>query len=283
MALAGKNRAEQEGSGDARFVPTKGVHGELPMTDTLALCYHAVSPGWQASLSVTPEALESQLRRLSERGYRGVTYSEAVLGEPGGGRRLAVTFDDAYRSVIDLALPILDRLGLVATVFAPTAFIDSPLPMSWDGIDQWIGGPHEAELRCMDGGQLRELSDRGWEIGSHTDTHPHLPLLAADDLAHELLVSRRKLEELLGHPCTSIAYPYGEAGTAVAEAAGAAGYRAAATLDVKGHDGDALQSPRVGIYHSDAWWRAAAKTLPLVRKGGLARVRHPLTYLARDR
>lgn len=254
-----------------------------PVTDTLVLCYHAVSADWDAALSVTPQALERQLRRLTERGYRGLTYSDAVLGADAGGRRLAVTFDDAYRSVIDLALPVLDRLGLVGTVFAPTSFIGSPDPMCWDGIDHWLGGPHQHELLCMEVDHLRALEARGWEIGSHTRTHPHLPRLEPDVLARELRESRAELEQMLGHPVTSLAYPYGEAGAHVAGAAGAAGYLAAATLDAKGHGHDPMQAPRVGIYHSDPAWRAALKTAPLVRKGALARARHPVKYLARSR
>ena len=53
------------------------------------------------------------------RGYRGATFEDAVSAPPAR-RTLAVTFDDAYLSVLELGKPILDRLGLVATVFVPT-------------------------------------------------------------------------------------------------------------------------------------------------------------------
>ena len=80
------------------------------MSDVLVLCYHAVSSDWEADLSVRPEALESQLALLSGRGYRGATFSRAVT-EPPASRTVAVTFDDAYRSVIALARPILEEFG----------------------------------------------------------------------------------------------------------------------------------------------------------------------------
>ena len=80
------------------------------MSDVLVLCYHAVSPNWEADLSVRPEALERQLEMLSRRGYRGATFSRAVT-EPPARRTVAVTFDDAYRSVIQLARPILEEFG----------------------------------------------------------------------------------------------------------------------------------------------------------------------------
>ena len=51
--------------------------------DTLVLCYHGVSEDWPSALAVTPEALERQLGFLVDRGYRGVTFREAVRGVEG--------------------------------------------------------------------------------------------------------------------------------------------------------------------------------------------------------
>ena len=48
----------------------------MTLADRLALGYHAISPRWPAVLSVTPERFERQLRRLADRGYSGVTFSE---------------------------------------------------------------------------------------------------------------------------------------------------------------------------------------------------------------
>ena len=55
------------------------------VSDTLVLCYHAVSDGWPSGLSVTPAALERQLAILLGRGYRGVTFTEAVEDARGSG------------------------------------------------------------------------------------------------------------------------------------------------------------------------------------------------------
>lgn len=249
--------------------------------DTLVLCYHAVSETWPADLSVTPEAIEGQLSALVDRGYRGVTFSEAV--EEGSGRRLAVTFDDAYRSVCELALPILDRLGLPATVFVPTAHVDSAEPMSWAGIDRWIGGPHEQEMLCMSRDQLLALDRLGWEIGAHTHTHPRLSQLAGAELRAELERPRQLLTEWFGKPCRSLAYPYGDFSPTVVAATRAAGYSSAATLAATSTTREPLLWPRVGVYHGEAGWRFRLKVAPLARRGGLARLRHPLTALRERR
>ena len=148
--------------------------------------------------------------------------------------------------------------------------------MSWDGIDQWVGGPHEAELLCMGAGDLRALAGAGWEIGAHTHSHPHLTTLDDAALARELSESRERVEQTMGAPCRSLAYPYGDFDERVVEAARAAGYEAACTLDVGSHGGDPLIWPRVGVYRGEPDWRVALKCAPLARRVSLAKLRHPL-------
>jgi peptidoglycan/xylan/chitin deacetylase (PgdA/CDA1 family) len=234
------------------------------MGDVLVLCYHAVSESWRAPLSVTPDRLERQLRHLVGRGYRGATFRDAVHA-PRTRRTLAVTFDDAYRSVRDLAEPILSALGLPGTVFAPTAFIGSDQPMAWPGIDRWRGDPHEVELTPMSWDELGALAERGWEIGSHTRTHPRLTELDNRSLAEQLSGSRVDCEEGLGIECTTISYPYGDVDARVVGAARAAGYVAAGALPARLHPPFALRWPRIGIYHVDRPLRFRAKVSPVLR------------------
>jgi len=230
------------------------------------LCYHALSESWPATLSVTPARFEAQLRFLERKGYSGVTFAEAVRSGPDA-RVVAVTFDDAYTSVLEIGLPILDRLGWPATVFVPTRFPDAGGPMSWQGIDQWVGGPHEHELSCLSWDELRGLGDRGWEIGSHTRSHPHLTALGDGELRDELSGSRKRCEERLGRPCPSIAYPYGDVDERVRQATAAAGYANGATLSASISQPSPLNWPRTGVYHGDAGWRWRLKLEPAVVRG----------------
>lgn len=237
----------------------------IPSSRVLVLCYHAVSESWPADLSTTPGRLRAQLELLVGRGYRGATFSQAVEGRPSG-PTVVVTFDDAYRSVLELALPILADLGLPGTVFVPTAFPDLVRPMAWPGVDHWLGGPHEDELRPLRWSELATLGEAGWEVGSHTRTHPRLPELDDAALADELEGSRRDCEERLGAPCRSLAYPYGAVDARVVEAAGVAGYGSAATLPARLHAAEPLHWPRVGIYHGDDLRRFKIKVSPAVRR-----------------
>lgn len=234
------------------------------LSSCLVLCYHAISATFPAALSITPERFEAQLRVLAERGYRGVTFAEAARA--GGSERLvAVTFDDAYRSVAHLGRPALERLGWPATVFAPTDWIGAPEPMAWPGIDRWHGGPHESELLAMDWSELAGLADAGWEVGSHTCSHPRLTQTTDEVLARELERSKAACEEHLGRACNTVAYPYGDVDARVVASTKNAGYTAAAALPNRLHPERVLEWPRIGIYHDDDARRFALKVSPAIR------------------
>jgi peptidoglycan/xylan/chitin deacetylase (PgdA/CDA1 family) len=233
------------------------------VTDILVLCYHAISPRWSHELAVDPAALERQLRLLLDRGYRGVRFAD-ITRPDGPRRRLAVTFDDAYRSVHEHALPVLEGLGLPGTVFAPTAHVDSSEPMSWPGIDDVARGPDASELLCMSWDQLEDLAHRGWEIGSHTSTHPYLTRCDDAALVRELEDSRTAIAQRLG-ACATLAYPYGDVDGRVMAAARGAGYALAAALPVRLTRPTPMGWPRLGIYPVDAPWRFRLKVSRAVR------------------
>lgn len=235
-----------------------GRVAKLHGSDVVCLCYHAVSERWPSLLAVTPQQLERQLSPLVAHGWVGATFSQAVL-DPPARRTLAVTFDDAFGSVIEHALPILSDLGLPGTVFAPTAFMAKRQPLCWQGIDGWAVTDHARELTAMDWHDLRELAEHGWEIGSHTRTHPRLTRLGDRALADEFESSRADCERALGVECRSIAYPYGDVNEHVAAAARAAGYSTGACMSSNLRARGPHLSPRIGIYQADAAWRFALK------------------------
>lgn len=238
------------------------MHSRHPPARSVVLCYHAVSRDWPSSLAVRPQQLRAHVEHLLSRGYRPATFSAAVC-EPG---RLAVTFDDAFASVGSLGLEVLERLDVPATVFVPTAFPDSNGPLVWPGLEQWPDSPYADELRCLGWDELAALAERGWEIGSHTVSHPRLTQLDDRRLAAELADSKRAIEKRLGRPCTSIAYPYGDEDRRVVAAAGLAGYAAAAALPGRPHGDERLRWPRVGAYRRDSLLRLATKASPATRR-----------------
>jgi peptidoglycan/xylan/chitin deacetylase (PgdA/CDA1 family) len=234
----------------------------LPAGSSLVLCYHGVSHHWPSILAVKPDRLRNQLEFLVRRGYSGVTFSDLVAGEVPA-KAVAITFDDGYRSVLDHGFPVLSEFGFPGTVFVPTSLVGLSGPMSWPGIDKWVGGSHQDELTPMTWDELRMLRDAGWEIASHTQTHPKLPELGDEDLHAELVTSREICTRELGATCRSLAYPYGAFDDRVADAAGEAGYEAAGILALG--PPEPLRWPRVGVYSFDTAARFRMKVSPLVR------------------
>lgn len=215
---------------------------------SVVLGYHTLSPLWVNSVAVRPDLFRAQMELLLQEGYHAVTFS-SVVAHPEQ-RAVAVTFDDGFQSVHELALPILDELGMIATLFTPTAFTGSGTEFVWEGYDRAHRGSAR-EMTAMSWEQVRDLAAHGWEIGSHTRTHPHLPRLDDDLLLEELRASREECTAGAGVPCRTIAYPYGEVDQRVRNAAGAAGYQAAAALGPQWKRRDPLWWPRIGVYRGD--------------------------------
>ena len=184
---------------------------------------------------------------------------------PPAPRTVAITFDDAYRSVIELAFPILSRAGFKATVFAPTSFVGTEEPMVWPGIDHWRDTEHAAELPPMSWEELGRLAEAGWEVGSHTRSHPRLPEIDDAALDVELRSSREEVARHLGR-CFSLAYPYGDHDARVVEAARRAGYEAAGTLPARLKPAGPLDWPRIVITRADDPRRFGLKVSPAVRR-----------------
>lgn len=202
---------------------------------------------------------------LISRGWTGTTFLEAIT-EPSGARRFAVTFDDAYRSVLELGFPILSALGVPATVFVPTDFADRAALMDFGTLDRWRGTPWEEELRCMSWAELRRLRDAGWEIGSHTRTHRHLSALGEDDLADELGQSKARCEQELGLRSVTLAYPFSDRDGRVVAAARVAGYAAAAADETApAPPASPHEWPRVSVYRSDSLLRFQLRIFPVAR------------------
>ena len=227
----------------------------------LVLCYHAVVEGEPQRLAVRRATFESQLRSLLGRGYRPVSAADAVELR---GRLLHVTFDDAFRSVTD-ALPLLEDLGVPATIFACTSFARDGRPFGVAELrDDAAADP--AAFSTMDWDALRGAASRGVEIASHSVTHPHLPRLSDAELDRELGESRQELGDELGAPCRYLAYPYGDEDDRVRAAARRAGYDAAFAVDPGRRRSDRFALPRLAVYRHDTAVGFRLRTSPLLRR-----------------
>jgi peptidoglycan/xylan/chitin deacetylase (PgdA/CDA1 family) len=102
---------------------------------------------------------------------------------------VSIVFDDGYASTYKKAFPILLKYQVPATVFV---------------IVNRIGSSQE----FMTLKELEELQRYGWEIASHSYSHPCLTDLTREGLLHELVTSKQVLEEY-GFSIKGFAYPFG--------------------------------------------------------------------------
>jgi peptidoglycan/xylan/chitin deacetylase (PgdA/CDA1 family) len=146
-----------------------------------------------------------QLDAVMSSGLAALTVAQwGTLSHPP--QALVLTFDDGHVSNHDIALPLLQERQLKATFFITAGRIGTGATMDWQ--------------------QLRALHAAGMEIGSHTLTHRPPSTLNDAELRHELLASKRLLEDGLGTPVTSISSPTGFFNPRMSVIAQEVGYRA---------------------------------------------------------
>ncbi len=200
--------------------------------ETPVLMYHHVGfPDSPSGLYVSPETFEKQMEFLKVHRYRVVPLAElaALIREkkPVPQKTVAVTFDDGYLDNFENAFPVLKEMGFPAALFMITGNI---------GKEGWLS---EEDLRILD--------EAGITIGSHTVSHAFLPELKPEEVGKELAASKKKLEEVLGHPVTLLSYPAGGVTEPAIQEARKAGYEAALTTNYGREKGNVYAIRRVKI------------------------------------
>ncbi len=163
-------------------------------------------PGYQRYV-VRNADFEAQMRWLKSEGWHGQCVSEALANPrlPG----VVITFDDGCETDLLTAAPLLRELGYGATFYITVGFLGRP---------GFLARP-----------QLRELSELGFEIGSHSMTHAYLPDLAPEQLVREISDSRKELSQITGKSIDHFSCPGGRWNSGVIAAAKQAGYRSVAS------------------------------------------------------
>ena len=233
----------------------------------LILAYHSVSPGRTDALAVRVEQFEQQIAWLARGGYQSLTLADLAGRSPRQRRRaVAVTFDDGYADNHAWALPVLRRHGFVATVFVVSDHVGSDRLFSWDRAKLRSEDERPA-YRALTWDELRELQDSGWEVGSHSCTHPELPAVPPERCREETARSRRDLESRLGRPVASFCYPRGKLDARVIGSVQQAGYRwGVVTPKRSGIPLGPLTLRRVGVYNGAGCAKFRLKANPFVRR-----------------
>jgi len=197
----------------------RAVNDRVPV-----LVYHSLTADATdryRGFAIDPGRFREQMDAIAEAGYRTSTVGELLAtrdsAEPGpGGRTVVLTFDDGFREVHGVVMPILAEKRLRATAYLVSAYIG--------GTSRWLAADGEADRPLMSWTEVRELAAAGVEIGAHGHRHLPLDLLPFEAADDEIVRSRRVLEDGLGQAVTSFAYPYGYHTGRIKRAILAAGY-----------------------------------------------------------
>jgi peptidoglycan/xylan/chitin deacetylase (PgdA/CDA1 family) len=219
---------------------------------SVILLYHSIGMGTPQSLSLA--AFERQLDLLAAR-FRVVRLDELSSSVGTTEQSLAaITFDDGFLDNYELALPALERRRFPATFFVATGYLGGRFATS------------AGELPMMSASQVRETAERGHDVGAHTVSHAKLTRLDLAAAREEMRASKGYLEELLGRPVLSFAYPKGDYNSAVRDAARLEGFRLAVTIEeaLLPREPDWLALPRVWISNRLSEGAFLAKLSPAV-------------------
>lgn len=181
------------------------------------ICYHAVTDDQSKknSIVIPKDKFKEQLKTIKDYGYITLTMSElnAYLFEdkPIPEKSVVITFDDGYRDNYVNAFPILKELNMKASIFVIGSYVNKDLYLTGD--------------------EIKEMSDYGIDIESHTFSHKGLPTMSYDEQLKELKKSKEVIEKLTQKKVISIAYPEGKYNENTKKAVSNAGYSMGFTIE----------------------------------------------------
>jgi poly-beta-1,6-N-acetyl-D-glucosamine N-deacetylase len=182
-------------------------------SSAVVIMYHRFGEAEYPSTNTTIEQLEQHIAELTSGPYTVLPVPEIIRRLANGDgvpeRTVGITIDDAYRSIYTVAWPRFKAAGLPITIFASTAHLDggSAQHLTWQ--------------------QLREMRQDGVSIGHHTVSHLHMPIANTARINKEITAAHARFEAELGFRPELMAYPYGEASSAIIAAVKKAGFIAA--------------------------------------------------------
>ncbi len=200
--------------------------------------YHMVSEATDdesRSYSVPPEEFAKELDYLAAEGYTTISMLDFMKARKGKAelpeKPVILTFDDGYEDNYDVLLPMLEERGMKATVYMITNNIGKKGYLTWD--------------------ELRDMQERGIEIGSHTANHLPLPTLTEDQVQDELYLSKLLLEWNGIKTVFTFSYPNGEYTEAIAARVKNNEYLTAVTGDsgLNTFATDPYQMQRINVSH----------------------------------
>ena len=185
------------------------------------LCYHQVREWTPSDTAVDrqyvmpPATYLAQMDALADGGFSTVDPEQVLAhlttGAPLPERPVMLTYDDSVVDGHDVALPAMQQRGFTATYYLMTVVLGKPRYLSTD--------------------QVKALDAAGMTIGAHTWDHHRVDRYAGDDWEVQIDQATQTIVDVVGHPVSTFAYPFGVFGTDAFDHLAAAGFSAAFQLD----------------------------------------------------
>ena len=181
------------------------------------LTYHNFTSDESSSYKINIDKFTNQMEYLANHDFSVISMSELIAGLTNGvlpPKPVVITIDDGYKTTYTLAYPILKKYNFPATFFIYTDFIEkNDHSLTW--------------------GEIREMAENNFEIGSHTISHCNLIKLTEKEnnedylnrIRKEIFLSKKILEKEIGKEIQFFAYPYGTYSPQVKQLAIQAGYK----------------------------------------------------------
>jgi len=187
------------------------------------LVYHKFSKRTADRMTVREDAFEEQMAFLKKNGYRVITLDDLFdfLNRKRSipSKSVVITFDDGWRSMYEIAYPILKRYGYPATLFVATDLI------------------HQSNS-TLDWGKIREMARNGIDVQCHSKTHRTLGKLEDEEtfgeyfetVKVELIESSKIIKQQLNKDVKYLAYPFGDTNSLLIATLGKLGFQGALTV-----------------------------------------------------
>ena len=174
----------------------------LARKEVPVLCYHQIRD-WQASDGkrakddiIAPDKFKEHIKMLADSGYNSIlpdqlydylVYNKALPLKP-----IMFTFDDTDLDQFTVAAPTLKKYGFKGVYFVMTVAIGK-----------------KGRIAYMNKAQIKQLSDEGNTIASHTYDHKNFAQFSAEDWETQIVKPTKTLADITGKKIEYFAYPYG--------------------------------------------------------------------------
>lgn len=207
---------------------------QLKKPEVPILCYHRIrnilatdGPNMK-TYSVTPTDFAQQMKALSDNGYHSILpnelYDYLVYNAKLPSKPVMITFDDTREEQYRLAVPEMNKYGFKGVYFIMTISINRPKYMTKE--------------------QIKNLSDTGHGIGTHSWDHHMVTKYVGKDWENQLAKPKKKLEDITGKPIPYFAYPDGIWNHASIAEIKKNGYQLAFSLSTKRDEKEPLYTVR---------------------------------------